>query len=423
MSWLVAAVLFLVVPGVQVALAVTHTFFFTAKELLDTVAAILAYFWVLNAILLSLKIPVMQRLLPYDRAVRLHILASTGVALLILAHAFSKILGGKLIDLLSWGLLAAFFTISLLAVSWIRTRIFGWVQRFAMRHLGRTLLGSYDWMREAHGILFALMAIGMYVHVLRSNILFLVPIASVVVYHAWFAVVIAMYLFAKMRQIVLRPLRVKSIRTTGGIHVIRFAGTSYGFRAGQFGFVSFLGNDLAGESHPFSFLSHDPRDLEIAVKPLGDHTSQYHQVAEGDAVRINGPFGNFHPPARGPLCLIGSGIGIVPILSILKHLAAHGDQRRVEVFLAVTERSELLEPDAIEAAQREMPNLTVRILVFSEDGTLFNEEFFRDQLQDTRRQTFMVCSSRRVRGVVVDALGRLGVRRHKIRFEDFAFGA
>ena len=76
MSWLAAAVLLLLVPGLQVALAVTHAFFLTAT---------LTHFQAVNAILLSLRIPAMQRLLPYDRAVRPHIVASTGVALLILA--------------------------------------------------------------------------------------------------------------------------------------------------------------------------------------------------------------------------------------------------------------------------------------------------------------------------------------------------
>jgi len=420
--WIAVGLMYLVIPGIQAGVFAASTLFMPPVELVDTVGAIILFFWMLNSLLLSLKIPVFQRSLPYDRAVRVHVLASTGIALLLLFHAFARILGGRLIDPLSWSLLGAFLLISLIAISWVRTRLFGWFQRWATRKLAGTRLASYDLNREWHGWLFSILSIGMFIHIELSDLFFGSPWWSNAVYSVYFALAMGLHIFSKIRQYVLPRLVVSDVRHLGDVHVVTMSGArAPSHKAGQFGFVSFFHDLLAGEAHPFSFLSHGKDYVTIAVKELGDHTGNFGVIQPGDEVRVNGSFGNFRPPESGSVCMIGSGIGIVPILGILREMVRTADTRAAEVFLSVNTRRELIDEKVLDEA-RAFPNIRLHVHVFEEDQTLYGMDYFRQYLDDPRAHHYMLCSSTRVRTIVVDSLRSLGVPKRKIQYENFVFG-
>jgi predicted ferric reductase len=97
-----------------------------------------------------------------------------------------------------------------------------------------------------------------------------------------------------------------------------------GAEGGQFLSWRFLGRGLWWHQHPFS-LSAAPTDhtLRITIRTLGRGTAKLLSVRPGTRVAIEGPYGIFTDASRSQLgvALIGIGIGIAPIRSLLEATA------------------------------------------------------------------------------------------------------
>src|SRR4051794_19649461 len=94
-------------------------------------------------------------------------------------------------------------------------------------------------------------------------------------------------------------------------------------RAGQFFQWRFLDGPGWSRSHPYS-LSATPygRMLRITVKDLGDGSARVATLAPGTRALIEGPYGKLtgETYAGGPVVLLGCGVGVTPLLSLLGEL-------------------------------------------------------------------------------------------------------
>ncbi|MEH0110899.1 ferric reductase-like transmembrane domain-containing protein [Tersicoccus sp. MR15.9] len=129
------------------------------------------------------------------------------------------------------------------------------------------------------------------------------------------------------------PLRVVHVRresattttvVVGGPGVARLTA-----KAGQFFQWRFLDGPGWTRAHPFSLsAAPDGATLQFTANRAGDGTSRLHRLKAGTRVLIEGPYGRMHPGVRTQrkVTLIGGGIGIAPMKSLLEGLAqAPGD--------------------------------------------------------------------------------------------------
>ena len=126
------------------------------------------------------------------------------------------------------------------------------------------------------------------------------------------------------------------------------------FMPGQFAWLTAWHSPFTDSEHPFSFSSSavDPTRLEFTIKALGDFTATVKEMEPGQHVYVDGPFGAFsidrHPHAESYVFIAG-GIGITPIMSMLRTLADRRDQRPLTLLYAnrtwdgVTFREEIAE--------------------------------------------------------------------------------
>ena len=97
------------------------------------------------------------------------------------------------------------------------------------------------------------------------------------------------------------------------------------YLAGQFVWLKFSGPFLSLQEHPFSISSHpaNQQALEFTIKEFGDFTNHIGQLPIGTKVYVDGPYGHFTMKQRYAegVMLIAGGVGIAPIVSILRQLA------------------------------------------------------------------------------------------------------
>lgn len=120
-------------------------------------------------------------------------------------------------------------------------------------------------------------------------------------------------------------LVVSEVRAAGpGAITVRMTGAQLdglAVQAGQFFLWRFLAKGLWWHAHPFSLsAAPTPSGLEITVRGLGAGTDRLLSVHPGTRVAIEGPYGIFSQASRTSdrLVMIGAGIGIAPIRSLLE---------------------------------------------------------------------------------------------------------
>jgi predicted ferric reductase len=112
----------------------------------------------------------------------------------------------------------------------------------------------------------------------------------------------------------------------------------FGFEPGQFGWITVGRSPFAFTQHPFSFSSSAETDgsVQMSIKALGDFTKSVAGLRPGTRAYLDGPHGVFTPDRNeGPgFVLIAGGVGIVPLISMLRTFADRGDQRPCYLFYA-----------------------------------------------------------------------------------------
>jgi len=129
------------------------------------------------------------------------------------------------------------------------------------------------------------------------------------------------------------------------------------FSPGQFVWLNLSSSPWILQDHPFSISSPPtllPR-IELTIKPLGDFTATIEDVPIGQTAWLDGPFGVFsidrYPDAPG-FVFVAGGIGITPVMCMLRTLSDQNDLRPLWLFYAnpdwdsVTFREELRELEA-----------------------------------------------------------------------------
>jgi len=104
------------------------------------------------------------------------------------------------------------------------------------------------------------------------------------------------------------------------------------------------------------------REDALADSPAGEISNWLHaNVQAGSILQVSHPFGEFTPDTEGdaPIVLLSAGVGITPMVSALRRIAAVNPQRRVIFAHAARDpgyHALRLEVDALKVA---MPNLSV----------------------------------------------------------------
>ena len=368
---------------------------------------------------------------PYGLDVILHFHReiSTAAFLIILAHPLLIFWRDGSLQILNLSVQPArvwFAVISLLALA---TLIATSIWRKALRL-------SYEKWRLLHGTLaiialgFALghvIGVGHYIADLWQQILWSLMAAASV------AVLLYIRVF-KPLMLKRRPYTISEVRDEGGqTWTLRCRPEGHEgleFEAGQFAWLSLWESPFSIEEHPFSMSSSAlQRDhVDFTIKALGDFTAQVANVEEGSTTYIDGPYGAFTSdryPAAGYVFIAG-GIGITPIMSMLRTLADYGDTRPLLLIFAAHEFENLTFYDEIEKLHDRLENLQTIYVLDSppddwdgETGYVDSELIERHMPEYPRRHEYFLCGPFPMLVNVEQALLSVDVPRTHIHAELF----
>jgi len=123
------------------------------------------------------------------------------------------------------------------------------------------------------------------------------------------------------------------------------------FAPGQFAWLR-LGHSVRAEEHPFTIASsaHDADSVEFTIRHAGTFTAEIARLRPGQPVWVDGPHGAFTvDDSSSPtgVVMIAGGVGVTPMMSMLRTAADRGDSRRFHLVLVVAWREDVLFRDEL----------------------------------------------------------------------------
>jgi len=207
-------------------------------------------------------------------------------------------------------------------------------------------------------------------------------------------------------------------------------GEVFDYMPGQFAFITLKRKGLRTEEHHFTLSSSPARKdtISFTIKASGDFTATINQTKVGDIAMIDGPYGRFshllHPP--GDLVMIAGGIGITPILGMLRYMADVSDGRSVLLIWGNKTEKDIVFRDEFEALKTRLPNLRLHHVMSGqpdwagEKGRVDDALLNRLLTERDRKARVFLCGPPVMMRLVTASLVRRGVKASRIHTERFA---
>ena len=201
------------------------------------------------------------------------------------------------------------------------------------------------------------------------------------------------------------------------------------FEPGQFAWVMVGRSPLALTQHPFSFSSsaEETERVAMTIKARGDFTRTIAAVQPGTRAYLDGPHGVFSPDRfEGPgFVLVGGGVGITPLISVIRTMADRDDPRPCILFYANRDWDSVTFREELDELSKRMRLTVVHALekphhgYQGETGYLSEEMLRRHLPRRFERMQYFVCGPGPMMDAVERALEALGVPAERINTERF----
>ncbi|MCB2190666.1 MAG: ferric reductase-like transmembrane domain-containing protein [Deltaproteobacteria bacterium] len=301
---------------------------------------------------------------------------------------------------------------------------------------------AFEHWRLAHDLLGPAILAGVFVHSLNAGHDLHQPTLQVWWYLALAAaaVVFTWHRLARPALLARRAWAVERVRAeTDEATTVELAPPAgeepYSHLPGQFHFLTPLDAEgLPRQEHHFTISSSPERkDVRAStIKALGDFTSRVSNLRPGNRVAVHGPFGRFshtlHPDER-ELVFIAGGIGITPVMSMLRHLRDTGTTTPVTLFYANPDLNQAVFRRELEdMAEQGSPKLTlVHVLKQppegwrGETGHISREMLMRHLAEGMDGRGFYLCGPPGLLAAARLILREMGVADNRIHAEVFRF--
>ena len=314
------------------------------RSLTDEVSsalAIVAFAMLLMEFLLSGRFRGISKSIGIDRIMRFHQWAGRFLTVILLIHPF--LYATPLKPSLPWDSVGQ-LTLGLSAATFV-TGLMGWILLAALVIFSifrDQFPYRYETWRLSHGLGAVLIAFLAAHHAIEAGRYSGFPYLK-----AYWLTMLGVAVFTLIHAYVITPIRqrrhpyrVVSLKKialkTWELNVAPVSGAAIEFVAGQFCWLTLNRSPFAITEHPFSISScpADRPSIAFVIKEAGDFTNAIGSVHLGASAFIDGPYGHLTITGKSGtgIAFIAGGVGIAPIMGILRQLRAEKDGRPMVLF-------------------------------------------------------------------------------------------
>ena len=201
------------------------------------------------------------------------------------------------------------------------------------------------------------------------------------------------------------------------------------FLPGQFAWLTLFHSPFALKEHPFSISSSamQPDKIHFTIKELGDFTARIKDVIPGQAAYLDAPYGAFsidrHPSSD--YIFVAGGIGIAPIMGMLRTLADRNDARSLLLIYAYKTWEDLTFQEELENLKKQLNLRVVYVLEnppadWQGESGFITDDLLARYLPDVPElYEYYLCGPAVMSAIVEKTLQRQGVPLYRIHSELF----
>lgn len=204
------------------------------------------------------------------------------------------------------------------------------------------------------------------------------------------------------------------------------------FEAGQFAWLNVGHSSFSLHENPFSISSAPAagNQLQFMIKELGDFTRKLGHIKTGTKAYIDGPHGNLTVSGSDQpgVALIAGGVGIAPLLGILRQLHLENDSRPTALVYGNRVEEQIAYRDELEMLAKEHGTQIVHVLSEPPDGWAGPTGMIDSDLieatfsaPEMKAWLYVVCGPPAMMEGVENALIETGVPPNLIRLERFDY--
>jgi ferredoxin-NADP reductase len=170
-------------------------------------------------------------------------------------------------------------------------------------------------------------------------------------------------------------------------------------------------------------------EITVKHKENGEVSGFLHsRVCEGDLLEFSGPSGSFTFTGRECKCilLIGAGVGITPLMSVLRYLTDRSWQGDIYLLYGCRTPQDIIFREELEYLQRRHPNLHVVICISRPEGTdwkgptgRITKELISQSVPDLASRYVHICGPVPLMEAVKKMLAELSVPKERVKTEAF----
>lgn len=245
-----------------------------------------------------------------------------------------------------------------------------------------------------------------------------------------------MFVRVKMKPLILKKNAwevsgvTKAGKDTWSVVLSPRSGQTFSYLPGQFAFLTFQSSGVPAEEHPFTISSAPtrPGHLEFTIRCSGDWTALAGRLRPGDTALVDGPYGQFSHlfvRDRTDVVMIAGGVGITPMLSMIRYMADRKDERHIRLVWSNRTEDDILYADELKDLESRLPGLEVthiltRLSGRSSGGGRLNRDILKELLSEYRgTPTAFVCGPPLMMKQVRQWLLEIGFEPESIRTEEF----
>jgi predicted ferric reductase len=324
-----------------------------------------------------------------------------------------------------WGAVAAFASIFALIA-------------LVVTALWRAELGiSYELWHRSHIALAVIAVAGGFLHMVGWSFYLTDPWKRALWFGlalAWLALIVYVRL-ARPLMMLRRPYRVTAVRAERGesttVVMAPDGHAGFRFRPGQFGWLTVWGTPFRITANPFSFSSSAEApggQVEMTIRRLGDFSGSVDRITVGERVYLDGPYGAFTIGNPADMhVLIAGGIGITPMMSMIRTLADRGDRRPVLLFYGNKDWESATFREELETLKSRLDLTVVHVVARPPEGWTgergyIDESLLRRHLPPNfADHEYFICGPGPMMDAVEKALAALDVPLAKYHSERYSF--
>ncbi|MGI9356612.1 MAG: ferredoxin reductase family protein [Rhizobiaceae bacterium] len=323
----------------------------------------------------------------------------------------------------------------------LTTGLFGWVllPAFILLSIARDQLPyKYETWRLMHGVGALLIAIFVLHHTLNAGRYSQDP-ALAGVWLVMFGIAVTSLFYVYFVEPIIQRKRAWSVASVNPLGLKTWELSlnpenhlGLKFDAGQFAWIKIGQGALSLNENPFSISSAPAsgKRLEFVIKELGDFTSTIGRIKPGTKAYLDGPHGNLTVSGRNEpgIALIAGGVGIAPLLGILRQLHLEEDTRPTVLVYGNRRESQIVYRDELETLINSHGTKVVHVLSEPPDAWsgltgIVDVHLIKAVFgaREMKNWLYVICGPAGMMESVEDALTDLGVPANRILAERFDY--